>query len=73
MPCSRIGHIFKDDKEVQPEDSSVNLVLPKNLHGKNIAQRNTRRAIAIWTDTYRVLFDAYAPNVEELDVSSPCG
>ena len=67
MPCSRVGHIFKD---FHPEDDSLNALFSENVDKNKLAERNIKRAIAIWTDQYRVLFDMYSPNDKEVDVSS---
>ena len=70
MPCSRVGHIFKD---FHPEDDSLNALFSENVDKNKLAERNIKRAIAIWTDQYRVLFDMYSPNDKEVDVSSEDG
>ena len=67
MPCSRVGHIFKD---FHPEDNSLNALFSENVDKNKLTERNIKRAIAIWTDQYRVLFDMYSPNDKEVDVSS---
>ena len=67
MPCSRVGHIFKD---FHPEDNSLNAIFSENVDKNKLTERNIKRAIAIWTDQYRVLFDMYSPNDKEVDVSS---
>ena len=66
MPCSRVGHIFKD---FHPEDASLNALFSENVDKSKLTERNIKRAIAIWTDQYRVLFDMYSPHDKEVDVS----
>jgi hypothetical protein len=65
MPCSRIGHIFKD---LHMEDDSLNFLFSEGTNRNTLAERNIKRAIAIWTDQYRILFDAYGPNSKEINV-----
>ena len=75
MPCSRIGHIFKD---LHPVDDSLfgfripysNFLISEGTNWNKLAERNIKRAIAIWADQYRIIFDAYGPNDKEVDVSN---
>ena len=67
MPCSRIGHIFKD---VHPEDNYLSALFPEGTTRDSLTERNIKRAVAIWTGQYRILFDAYGPNTKEVDVSN---
>ena len=61
-----MGHIFKD---FHPVDNYLSAMISEGATRDSLTERNIKRAIAIWSDQYRILFDAYGPNTKEVDVS----
>ena len=59
-------YIFKD---IHPEDNYLSAMISEGATRDSLTERNIKRAIAIWSDQYRILFDAYGPNTKEVDVS----
>ncbi|XP_071944214.1 polypeptide N-acetylgalactosaminyltransferase 1-like [Antedon mediterranea] len=53
VPCSHVGHVFRSKSPYSyDEDPGVTLV------------RNTRRALEVWTDTYKNLFYSINPQLK---------